>query len=65
MLELFIALTETETTHPDFRTWITTEVHPRYPISLLQISIKYTNEPPQGNKESVNNRMILKLMISE
>ncbi|KAJ9594442.1 hypothetical protein L9F63_014127 [Diploptera punctata] len=48
MLELFVALTETETSHPDFRTWITTEVHDSYPISLLQISIKYTNEPPQG-----------------
>ncbi|PSN29295.1 hypothetical protein C0J52_27232 [Blattella germanica] len=48
MFELFIALTETETSHPDFRTWITTEVHVNYPISLLQICIKYTNEPPQG-----------------
>lgn len=34
--------------HSDFRLWITTEVHNEFPISLLQYSIKYTNEPPSG-----------------
>ena len=32
------------------RIWITTEVHPKFPIGLLQMSIKYTAEPPQGIK---------------
>lgn len=34
--------------HPDFRLWITTEEHERFPISLLQICIKFTNEAPSG-----------------
>jgi dynein heavy chain len=49
--EFLLQLTEhTDRIHPDFRLWITTEIHPKFPIGLLQISIKYTAEPPQGIK---------------
>ena len=34
----------------NFRVWITTELHVKFPIGLLQMSIKYTAEPPQGIK---------------
>jgi dynein heavy chain len=36
------------TFHQDFRLWITTEVHENFPISLLQLCIKFTNEAPSG-----------------
>jgi dynein heavy chain len=39
-----------EQLHDNFRLWITTELHNKFPIGLLQMSIKYTAEPPQGVK---------------
>lgn len=52
MNELVNQLMELEKTeanvHENFRVWITTEVHKNFPINLLQLSIKYTNEPPSG-----------------
>ncbi|XP_033641432.1 dynein heavy chain 8, axonemal-like [Asterias rubens] len=48
--ELLDTVTTHEPVHEAFRVWITTEEHPQFPISLLQSSIKFTNEPPQGVK---------------
>ncbi|XP_076808265.1 dynein axonemal heavy chain 5-like [Clavelina lepadiformis] len=50
MEELLEQLQTNDSIHERFRTWITAEVHPKFPINLLQSSIKYTNEPPQGIK---------------
>ncbi|KFW74774.1 Dynein heavy chain 5, axonemal, partial [Phalacrocorax carbo] len=46
--ELMDTVIETETIHESFRLWMTTEIHKQFPITLLQMSIKFTNEPPQG-----------------
>ena len=35
------------------RIFITTEVNPKFPITLLQLSTKFTNEPPQGMKAGI------------
>ncbi|XP_070274744.1 dynein axonemal heavy chain 8 [Myotis yumanensis] len=48
MEELLETITNTEASDESFRVWITTEPHERFPITLLQTSLKFTNEPPQG-----------------
>ncbi|XP_011871302.1 PREDICTED: dynein heavy chain 8, axonemal [Vollenhovia emeryi] len=53
MAELTNFLVEMEAPHPNFRVWITTEPHKDFPVSLLQMSIKYTYEPPQGIRASL------------
>ncbi|XP_074092949.1 dynein axonemal heavy chain 8 [Macrotis lagotis] len=48
MEELLETLLTVEANNDTFRVWITTEAHDKFPITLLQTSIKFTNEPPQG-----------------
>uniref|UniRef100_A0A383W453 AAA+ ATPase domain-containing protein n=1 Tax=Tetradesmus obliquus TaxID=3088 RepID=A0A383W453_TETOB len=43
-------LSKAEDLHEDFRLWVTAEPHPQFPIGLLQMGIKITNEAPVGMK---------------
>lgn len=51
--EIIDILVETEHVDESFRLWVTTEVHEEFPIGLLQMAIKFTNEPPQGIRASL------------
>jgi dynein heavy chain len=50
MDELLSLILDSEVIDEKFRIWITTDVNPKFPITFLQTSIKFTNEPPQGLK---------------
>ncbi|XP_055341393.1 dynein axonemal heavy chain 8-like isoform X2 [Paramacrobiotus metropolitanus] len=50
MDELVETVVLAEKSFPTFRLWITTEPHSRFSITLLQASIKFTNDPPAGLK---------------
>ncbi|EZA57210.1 Dynein heavy chain 10, axonemal [Ooceraea biroi] len=41
--------------HPDFRLWLTTEPTPKFPIGILQQSVKVVMEPPSGLKLNLQN----------
>eukprot|EP00163_Fabomonas_tropica_P031142 TRINITY_DN730_c0_g2_i1.p1 TRINITY_DN730_c0_g2~~TRINITY_DN730_c0_g2_i1.p1 ORF type:complete len:4569 (+),score=1602.08 TRINITY_DN730_c0_g2_i1:399-14105(+) len=41
---------EQDSSHDQFQLFLTSEPHPRFPIGLLQSSIKVTNEAPRGVK---------------
>ncbi|XP_063217340.1 dynein axonemal heavy chain 1-like [Bacillus rossius redtenbacheri] len=47
-LELLVQNLTPETTHKEFRLWLTSLPSPHFPISILQNSAKMTVEPPRG-----------------
>lgn len=43
-------LLKSEALHEEYRVWITAEPHPSFPIGLLHMGLKLTNEAPVGMK---------------
>jgi len=50
LFELEQTLVKLDDVHDEFRVFITCNPHPKFPIGLLQMSIKITNEAPVGVK---------------
>ena len=51
--EIMQTMIDAKNINPAFRLWITTEVNKNFPIGLLQMSLKFTNEPPEGIRASM------------
>ena len=48
-LDKLVEQLQVEEPHPDFRLWLSSSPHPEFPISILQVGIKMTTEPPKVN----------------
>ena len=52
-LDNLIESIPSENPHERFRLWLSSKPHPKFPISILQNSVKMTTEPPKGIKANL------------
>ena len=52
-LEKRVAELPTRNPHADFRMWLSSAPTPKFPMSILQVGLKMTTEPPRGLKPNL------------
>lgn len=63
--EVLDQILETESVHDEFRLWVTTEVHKKFPISFLQVKSSKPVLKLCSDKTSFNARACARMCVCE
>ncbi|XP_073321620.1 dynein axonemal heavy chain 2 [Pagrus major] len=54
-LDKLVEQLQVQKPHPNFRLWLSSAPHPKFPITVLQAGIKISTEPPKGVKANMKH----------